>query len=63
MKIELPKDKDSTDIETACAWITCGKYEYYFDDSIDGEVIVKRWRVDSDDADDCEVLSCQWQST
>jgi hypothetical protein len=26
-------------------------------------VIVKRWRVDSDDADDCEVLSCQWQST
>ena len=59
MKIELPKDKDSIDIETACCWITCGKYEYYFDDSIDGEVIVKRWRVDSDDADDCEVLSCQ----
>ena len=59
MKIELPKDKDSIDIKTACAWITCGKYEYYFDDSIDGEVIVKRWHVDSDNADDCEVLSCQ----
>jgi hypothetical protein len=26
-------------------------------------VIVKRWRVDSDNADDCEVLSCQWQYT
>ena len=49
MKIELPKDKDSTDIETACCWITCGNYEYYFDDSIDGEVIVKRWRVDSEE--------------
>jgi hypothetical protein len=59
MKIELPKDKDSTDIETICCWITCGKYEYYFDDSIDGEVIVKRWCVDSDDDNDCEVLSCQ----
>jgi len=59
MKIELPKDKDSIDIKTASCWITCGKYEYYFDDSIDGEVIVKRWSVDSDDADDCEVLS-EW---
>lgn len=59
MKIELPKDKDSTDIETACCWITCGGFEYYFDDSIEGEAIVKRWRTDSANADDCEVLSCQ----
>ena len=51
MKIELPKDKDSTDIETACCWITCGGFEYYFDDSIEGEVIVKRWRIDDDESD------------
>jgi len=39
MKIEMPKDKDSTDIETACCWITCGNYEYYFDDADDCEVL------------------------
>lgn len=51
MKIQQPSDNS--------LYVTIGKYVYYFDDSIDGEVIVKRWRTDSTNDDDCEVLSCQ----
>ena len=32
-------------------YVTIGNYIYYFDDSIDGEVIVKRWRIDDEDGD------------
>ena len=32
-------------------YVTIGKYIYYFDDSIDGEVIVKRWRTDDEDGE------------
>jgi hypothetical protein len=32
-------------------YVTIGKYIYYFDDSIDGEVIVKRWRIDDEDGE------------
>ena len=32
-------------------YVTIGKYIYYFDDSIEGEVIVKRWRIDDDDGE------------
>jgi hypothetical protein len=38
MKIEQPTDNS--------LYVTIGDYVYYFDDSIDGEVIVKRWRTD-----------------
>ena len=38
MKIQQPTDNS--------LYVTIGKYIYYFDDSIDGEVIVKRWRTD-----------------
>ena len=37
MKIEQPSDNS--------LYVTIGNYVYYFDDSIDGEVIVKRWRI------------------
>lgn len=64
MKIEIPKGKDSAcDIEAECCYIAIGNCLYYFDDSIDGEVIVKRWRTDKQipSVDDigCEVLECQ----
>ena len=35
MKIQQPSDNS--------LYVTIGKYVYYFDDSIDGEPIVKRW--------------------
>lgn len=38
MKIQQPTDKS--------LYVTIGNYVYYFDDSIEGEVIVKRWRTD-----------------
>ena len=49
-------------------YVTIGNFTYYFDDSIDGEVIVKRWRADKPmpDVEDIsnaieltESLSCQ----
>ena len=60
MKIQQPTDHS--------LYVTIGKYIYYFDDSIDGEVIVKRWRTDKPmpDVEDIsnaveltESLSCQ----
>lgn len=38
MKIEQPSENS--------LFVTIGEYVYYFDDSIDGEAIVKRWRTD-----------------
>ena len=38
MKIEQPTDNS--------LYVTIGNFTYYFDDSIDGENIVKRWRTD-----------------
>ena len=51
MKIEQPTDNS--------LYVTIGNYVYYFDDSIDGEVIVKRWRTDKPmpDIEDID-LSC-----
>ena len=43
MKIEQPTDKS--------LYVTIGDYVYYFDDSIDGENIVKRWRIDDEDGE------------
>jgi len=71
MKIEIPKGKDSAlDMEAVeCCYITIGNYLYYFDDSIEGEVVVNRWRTDKQipTVDQlgkqlfigCEVSSCQ----
>ena len=38
MKIEQPSDNS--------LYITIGNYVYYFDDSIEGERVVQRWRKD-----------------
>ena len=38
MKINQPTDNS--------LYVTIGNFTYYFDDSIEGEVIVKRWRTD-----------------
>lgn len=43
MKIQQPSDNS--------LYVTIGDYVYYFDDSIDGEVIVKRWRTDDEDGE------------
>lgn len=43
MKIQQPSDNS--------LYVTIGNYVYYFDDSIDGEVIVKRWRADDEDGE------------
>jgi len=43
MKIEQPSDNS--------LYVTIGNYVYYFDDSIDCEVIVKRWRTDDEDGE------------
>ena len=43
MKIEQPSDNS--------LYVTIGNFTYYFDDSIDGENIVKRWRTDDEDGD------------
>jgi len=60
MKIEQPTDNS--------LYVTIGNFTYYFDDSIEGEVIVKRWRADEPipDVEDInkafeltESLSCQ----
>ena len=60
MKIEQPTDNS--------LYVTIGNFTYYFDDSIEGEVIVKRWRTDEPipDVEDInkafeltESLSCQ----
>jgi hypothetical protein len=40
MKIQQPSENS--------LYVTIGNYVYYFDDSINGEAIVKRWRVDND---------------
>jgi len=44
MKIQQPTDNS--------LYVTIGKYVYYFDDSIDGEVIVKRWRKEDECKED-----------
>ncbi len=44
MKINQPNDNS--------LYITIGDYVYYFDDSIDGEVIVNRWRKEDECKDD-----------
>ena len=43
MKIQQPSNHS--------LYVTIGGYVYYFDDSIDGEVIVKRWRTDDEDGE------------
>ena len=43
MKIKQPSDNS--------LYVTIGNFTYYFDDSIDGEVIVKRWRTDDENGD------------
>ena len=43
MKIQQPTENS--------LYVTIGNYVYYFDDSIDGEVIVKRWRTDDEDGE------------
>lgn len=48
MKIEQPSDNS--------LYVTIGNFTYYFDDSIDGEVIVKRWRTDDENGDVTEDL-------
>jgi hypothetical protein len=49
MKIKLPvRHSDSVEIELNCCWVTIGDYEYYFDDSIEGEARVTRWIIDDD---------------
>lgn len=40
MKIQQPSENS--------LYVTIGNYVYYFDDSINGEAIVKRWNVDND---------------
>ena len=40
MKIQQPSDNS--------LYVTIGNYIYYFDDSIEGEAIVKRWHKDND---------------
>jgi len=51
MKINQPSENS--------LYVTIGKYIYYFDDSIDGEVIVKRWRTDDEDGDVTEDIQ-EW---
>ena len=38
MKIQQPSDNS--------LYVTIGNYVYYFDDSIEGERVVQRWRKD-----------------
>ena len=38
MKIEQPSDHS--------LYVTIGNFTYYFDDSIDSELVVQRWRED-----------------
>ena len=46
MKIEQPDDNYAR--VTDSLYVTIGNFTYYFDDSIDGEAIVKRWHTDDD---------------
>lgn len=39
MKIQQPSDNS--------LYVTIGNFVYYFDDSIDGERVVQRWREDT----------------
>jgi hypothetical protein len=59
MKIEQPSDN--------CLYITIGNFVYYFDDSIDGEAIVKRWRTlyhrTDDENGDVEVIQIDGELT
>ena len=49
MKIHQPTDNS--------LYVTIGNFTYYFDDSIDGEVIVQRWHKDNDPMkDEAELL-------
>lgn len=49
MKIEQPTENS--------LYVTIGNFTYYFDDSIDGEVIVQRWHKDNDPMkDEAELL-------
>ena len=60
MKIQQPSDNS--------LYVTIGKYVYYFDDSIDGEPIVKRWltqyrRTDDEDGDVTEDIQIDGEPT
>lgn len=49
MKIQQPTDNS--------LYVTIGNFTYYFDDSIEGEVIVQRWHKDNDPMkDEAELL-------
>ena len=52
MKIQQPSDNS--------LYVTIGNYVYYFDDSIDGEAIVKRWHK-ADDLDEDPVFQAHLQ--
>lgn len=43
MKIQQPSDNS--------LYVTIGNFVYYFDDSIEGENIVKRWRTNDENGD------------
>lgn len=55
MKIQQPSDNS--------LYVTIGNYVYYFDDSIDGEAIVKRWRTDDEDGDVTEDIQIDGELT
>lgn len=55
MKIQQPSDNS--------LYVTIGNYVYYFDDSIDGENIVKRWRTDDDESDITEDIQIDGELT
>ena len=55
MKIQQPTDSS--------LYVTIGNYVYYFDDSIEGENIVKRWRTDDEDGDVTEDIQIDGELT
>ena len=55
MKIQQPSDNS--------LYVTIGNCVYYFHDSIDGEVIVKRWRTDDEDGDVTEDIQIDGELT
>ena len=44
-------------------YVTIAGYVYYFDDSIDGEVIVKRWRKEDECKEDWQPEDIQIEET
>lgn len=60
MKIQQPSDNS--------LYVTIGNYVYYFDDSIEGEAIVKRWltlyrRTDDENGDVIEDIQIDGELT